>query len=332
MVLRVSDILRVGSEVYAHSNKGFTLRGGEGSDLLVNAEVKRRTGFTVTEGDIVDGRSGSGFFEWSVGNRFSLKDTTVVLGKDSGTYSIDCSSYNKTGMNLILDGNVDLLDSIDGNWLNLDGGGKVAVIADGYLAFDSIQFTQGGFNNGQAFKINNRSDLDKLVDEIAAFKASSDDISDYTTTDSTYHISHPLADKGDNELRPLILDGDIDVISSVEGRDLVLSDGARIKFFDKDGQPVYGSVEFSRGTFNGGDGVVIDSREDLQMLIDSADQVNRRVSLNANADDVLVTVEKNTDGQDILYFKARQGDQAVDLKSIELPGDGSVSDSWTPVF
>ena len=184
-----ADILRVGE-----GTKEKVLYGGEGSDLLVNTKRNvptYRTKFYVTSDDIVDGRSGSGNISY-LNSRADLSDTTVVLGQSSGKYTTFAYTGIDLDMNLVLDGNVDLIRNISGDYLNLTGGGRVNLFESGHQTFDSIQFTQGDFNNGEAFEVNNRSDLDKLVEQIAAFKASSDDSSDFTTTDSTYQISHPL--------------------------------------------------------------------------------------------------------------------------------------------
>ena len=184
-----SDIFRVGG-----GQKDNVLYGGQGSDLMINA--KRNvpvydTDFYVTSEDIVDGREGCGYITY-LSSGADLDDTTVVLGRSSGQYTVNAHTKRDLDMNLVLDGNVDLIKNISGSNLHLEGGGQVNLFSSGHQTFDSIQFTQGDFNNGEAFEVNNRSDLDKLVEQIAAFKASSDDSSDFTTTDSSYQISHPL--------------------------------------------------------------------------------------------------------------------------------------------
>ncbi len=188
------DILRAGAEdrdgAAWHDDWGYWVEGGEGQDLLVNSKgLSERTVFTLTADDTLDGRQGSGVLML---DGEQLDDTRVVIGQSSGDYTIYSNSQGSDDLDLIIDGNLDLLKGIEGNQLILSNDSKVDLFdKEGTLVFDSLRFTQGAFNNGDAVAIHNRSDLDKLLEQVAVFKADRDS-SDFATTESTYQINQPL--------------------------------------------------------------------------------------------------------------------------------------------
>ena len=173
-----SDILRAGVEDYKNSSLGYRVHGGEGSDMLINsAGLQQETEFHLTDDDTLDGRLGKGKI-W-LKSAGEMDTTNVILGEESGSYSLhqsyEGSIVNQRGLNLILDGDIDLLKAVDGDRLVLSNDSTLDLFDNDKLAFDSIRFTESEFNNGEAVGINNRSDLNQLIQQIAAFKASEED-------------------------------------------------------------------------------------------------------------------------------------------------------------
>ncbi|WP_281647259.1 hypothetical protein [Parendozoicomonas sp. Alg238-R29] len=181
-----------GDDILKGTVNNGTITGGAGKDLLLNSEGLWTT-FNLSKDDILDARQGSGkFYRNEHAAYWKLDDTKVIVGQDTGSY-IGYERNADLGMDLIIEGNVDMVRDFSTAEILLKGGGSVSFYGKGSTKrlFDSIQFTQGDFNNGEAFTINSNEHIKKLVEHIAAFKASHES-SDYTTVESTYQVNHPL--------------------------------------------------------------------------------------------------------------------------------------------